>query len=592
MAANTKKKAKKKEKQYFNDLLLPIIFTLCILPFTVRLKEYEYGYSKYAWHSPESVMQDLYTYYRMWFFLIIVCLAFVVLIFRMGLYKEKNKPVKIFIPFLVYLGFAALSCVFSVNPKAAWLGNFVDLEGFFVLAGYGIIAFYTYQIMETERDYAAVLKGVEISFVIMSVIGWMQVFMKDPLQYSFVQKLIMSEEYYEYYEGEMYSVFTGNNVSLSLYNPNSAVIYLIMFACVFAVNALLAESRKQRIVSAILLADALILTWFTYSRAGLVALFVVAVLFVVTYVKRKDGKGLKYLLYAAGGAVVIAVAFIAVDLTAFGGHYMNRLIDEKKDNQLKSILTTSEGVEINYGEDSFLLQIAEEGEQEVLNVIDTENNICATLRDEEDSYLLPISTECEIDYFEWDGENSIFVSMYDNLLTFTKRDSEYIYVTTWGKEDQMVEVDHVDAGGLEYLGSGRVYIWTRILPMLKKYLLVGSGPDTFAEVFPQNDYSGKLVYAENPARIMERAHNDYLMKWVQTGLISVVALLVFYILTLKKGYRFYKDGKWACSTKNLLALGCLLGCVAYMVCGLFSDSTLYTSPVFYVFMGIVLSVIA
>lgn len=592
MAANTKKKAKKKEKQYFNDLLLPIIFTLCILPFTVRLKEYEYGYSKYAWHSPESVMQDLYTYYRMWFFLIIVCLAFVVLIFRMGLYKEKSKPVKIFIPFLVYLGFAALSCVFSVNPKAAWLGNFVDLEGFFVLAGYGIIAFYTYQIMETERDYAAVLKGVEISFVIMSVIGWMQVFMKDPLQYSFVQKLIMSEEYYEYYEGEMYSVFTGNNVSLSLYNPNFAVIYLIMFACVFAVNALLAESRKQRIVSAILLADALILTWFTYSRAGLVALLIVAVLFAVIYIKRKDGKKLKFILYAAGGAVVIAVAFIAVDLTAFGGHYMNRLIDEKKDNQLKSILTTSEGVEINYGEDSFLLQIAEEGEQEVLNVIDTENNICATLRDEEDSYLLPISTECEIDYFEWDGENSIFVSMYDNLLTFTKRDSEYIYVTTWGKEDQMVEVDHVDAGGLEYLGSGRVYIWTRILPMLKKYLLVGSGPDTFAEVFPQNDYSGKLVYAENPARIMERAHNDYLMKWVQTGLISVVALLVFYILTLKKGYRFYKDGKWACSTKNLLALGCLLGCVAYMVCGLFSDSTLYTSPVFYVFMGIVLSVIA
>jgi hypothetical protein len=44
-----------------------------------------------------------------------------------------------------------------------------------------------------------------------------------------------------------------------------------------------------------------------------------------------------------------------------------------------------------------------------------------------------------------------------------------------------------------------------------------------------------------------------------------------------------------CSTKNLLALGCLLGCVAYMVCGLFSDSTLYTSPVFYVFAGITLS---
>jgi O-antigen ligase len=153
----------------------------------------------------------------------------------------------------------------------------------------------------------------------------------------------------------------------------------------------------------------------------------------------------------------------------------------------------------------------------------------------------------------------------------------------------MVEVAHADAGGLEYLGSGRVYIWTRIVPLLKKYILVGSGPDTFAEVYPQNDYAGKLVYADTPARIIERAHNDYLMKWVQTGLLSVAALLAFYFLLLKKGFAYFGDGAWACSVKNLLALGCLLGCVAYMVCGLFSDSTLYTSPVFYVFTGIVLS---
>jgi O-antigen ligase len=183
------------------------------------------------------------------------------------------------------------------------------------------------------------------------------------------------------------------------------------------------------------------------------------------------------------------------------------------------------------------------------------------------------------------------MEMYDNVLTFVKRDGEYIYETSWGKEDQMVEVAHANAGGLEYLGSGRVYIWTRIVPLLKKYILVGSGPDTFAEVFPQNDYSGKLVYAENPARIIERAHNDYLMKWVQTGLLSVLALLAFYFLLLKKGFAYFGNGAWTCSGKNLLALGCLLGCVAYMVCGLFSDSTLYTSPVFYVFVGIVLSVV-
>jgi O-antigen ligase len=577
---------RKTKKQYFNDLLLPIIFTLCILPFTVRLREYEYGYSKYAWHSDESVMQDLYTWYRMWLFLVIAALALVVLLFRMGLYKEKNKPVRVFLPFGIYLVFVALSCLFSINPSAAWLGNFVDLEGFFVLAGYGLIAFYTYQIMSEERDYSAVFRGMEISFAIMSVIGWMQIFGKDPLSFPFVQRLVMSEEYYDYYEGTMYSIFSGNNVSLSLYNPNYAVIYLIMFAAVFAVFRLFSKEKRQRIISGVLLLDALILTWFTYSRAGLVALAVVLVLGAVILIRKKAASAAKYVLGLIGGVAVLAAAFVAVDLLAFGGHYVNRLVDEKKDNGLKSILTTDEGVQINYGDDSYLLQV----EGDSLIVRGTDGTECAVLTDAGDSYVLPIGTESEIDYFVIDGEKTIWVELYDNALTFTERDGEYIYETSWGKEDRMVEVAHADAGGLEYLGSGRVYIWTRIVPLLRKYILVGSGPDTFAEVYPQNDYAGKLVYAGTPARIIERAHNDYLMKWVQTGLLSVAALLAFYFLLLKKGFAYFGDGAWMCSTKNLLALGCLLGCVAYMVCGLFSDSTLYTSPVFYVFAGIVLSV--
>jgi O-antigen ligase len=419
----------------------------------------------------------------------------------------------------------------------------------------------------------------------MSVVGWLQVFGKDPLNFSFVQRLVMSEEYYDYYEGTMYSIFSGNNVSLSLYNPNYAVIYLIMFAAVFAVFLLFSKEKKQRIASGVLLLDALILTWFTYSRAGLVALAVVLVLCVVILIRKKAASAAKYVLGLIGGVAVLAVAFVAVDLLAFGGHYVNRLVDEKKDTGLKSILTTDEGVEINYGDDSYLLQV----EEDSLIIRGTDGTECAELTDAGDSYVLPIGTECEIDYFVIDGENTIWVELYGNALTFTERDGEYIYETSWGKEDQMVEVAHADAGGLEYLGSARVYIWTRIVPLLKKYVLIGSGPDTFAEVYPQNDYAGKLVYAGTTARIIERAHNDYLMKWVQTGLLSVAALLAFYFLLLKKGFAYFGDGAWMCSTKNLLALGCLLGCVAYMVCGLFSDSTLYTSPVFYVFAGITLS---
>ena len=130
---------------------------------------------------------------------------------------------------------------------------------------------------------------------------------------------------------------------------------------------------------------------------------------------------------------------------------------------------------------------------------------------------------------QMDAKEELIFWLDDYTLEFSKLAAGYYYETEWGKADEMVEIPHPNLHGLEYLGSGRLYIWSRILPMLKHYILKGSGPDTFAEVFPQNDYVGKMIYAESTGRIMERAHNDFLAHWVQTGLLSLLALLLFYV---------------------------------------------------------------
>lgn len=110
----------------------------------------------------------------------------------------------------------------------------------------------------------------------------------------------------------------------------------------------------------------------------------------------------------------------------------------------------------------------------------------------------------------------------------------------------------------------------------------------FAEAYPQNDYVGKILYAGSARRIIESTHNDYLNRWVQTGMMSLVSVLVFYALFFKKCFFYYRhcilDTK-----RNQLGLGCFLACVCYLVCCLFSDSSLYTTPVFYVFAGIALA---
>lgn len=576
-----KQQTSQKTKKHFNDLLLPIILILCVMPFVVYFAEYDYGYSDYLWHSDNSILQDFYTYHRSIFFLIIAFFLVVILAFRLALYKEDTKDVKIFFPLIGYGCFVLLSSIFSINPKASWLGNFVSLESAFVLLGYCLAAFYTYQIMK-KQDFDTIAKAIQIMFVPMSIIGWFQVFKHDLLNYEWVQKLVMSDYYFAEYGGMVEDVFSGNNVFLTLYNPNYAAIFLVMFSCVFFVFTVYAKDLKKRILNGVLLLDALILCWFTYTRAALAAIAVVLIVFIVLLIKKQKKSILKYILPSA--IALFALLFI-IDF-ATGGKYLERLVDEEKSTSLEQILTTERGVEITYEGETYLLSFSEDKTNVCLT--DSAGNTVLPVQTSADEIQLPFADDAYATVADWNDYTILLVYLENTTLQFIEEDGIYYYYTDWDKIDSMVEIPHVDFHGLESLGSGRVYIWSRILPLLKNYIFVGSGPDTFAEVYPQNDYVGKMIYAENPGRIMERAHNDYLMRWVQTGLLSLICLLVFYGLFFKKCLPYYKTSTLE-STDSQLGLGCMLGCIGYLVCCFFSDSTLYTTPAFFVFIGLALA---
>ena len=76
--------------------------------------------------------------------------------------------------------------------------------------------------------------------------------------------------------------------------------------------------------------------------------------------------------------------------------------------------------------------------------------------------------------------------------------------------------------------------------------------------------------------------------WVQTGLASLLSLLVFYALFLKRCFTYYRSCPLG-SAREKLGFGCFLACVCYLVCCLFCDSSLFTTPVFYVFAGVALA---
>lgn len=391
----------------------------------------------------------------------------------------------------------------------------------------------------------------------------------------------MSEGQFAEYGGTLTDVFSGNNVFLTLYNPNYAAVFLLMFATVFAVLAYGGQEKKKKIYFLVLLFAALVLLWFTYTRAAFVAIIAGIAVFVLCR-RWELQKSWKYIL---PGALLFAVLLVGADALN-GFRYLSRIGDGREDSKIEEIRTAEDGIFISYHGERLVLSMDETG----LFVQDGEGKKAALVQNSQGECLLPFPDRVPATFTEENGEPACMIEIEGYPLEFVKTKEGYFYRNEDGKLDEMADIPHIDMGGMEALGSGRLYIWSRVLPMLKDYLIVGSGPDTFAEAFPQNDYVGKMIYAQSTRRVMEGAHNDYLTRWVQTGMLSLASLLIFYVLLVRRCFSYYRRCPLR-TVKQRLGFGCFLGCVCYLACCLFGDSSLYTTPVFYVFAGIALAAV-
>lgn len=588
---NNKLKNNQDVKVGASDLLAPILFVICIMPFIVRMAEYSTGYGDlYNWAAEGAVMQNLYSYYRAYAFEFVIALAVVVLAFRLFLYKEYTKPLKVFLPAVGYVVFVVLATIFSINVSSSLAGNNDSFENLFVLVGYVIIGFYTYQILQRERDFRILYVGFLVLSVGMIVIGLFQIAGHDLLNFEAIQKLVMNEEQENMYLGGYEVIFSRNYVFLSLYNPNFAGQFLAMLTVflgillAFQVGNLLQGSRKYTdkkaglrnnwemlktsekvylILTTVILVFLLVLLFNCYSRGALLSL--AAGLFCFAFLFARFGRlTKKHIAMGVGVATLVVLLFFIVD-GINGFYFTGRLLHADKQVQEMAVSqdTYADGILVTYADGSEELWESTDGE-----------TITGILKGSDRKWK-----------FVHDDETGLWL--------FTNRA---------GKYDILEPIEVVDFGNLKYLGSGRLYIWSRVLPLLKYYWFCGSGPDTFTEVFPQNDYLGKFYYCRSTDTLIESAHNMYLNHCVQTGVPSVLCLIAlwgygiytafrrlqnYYMDDLKKG-EFQASQRPASLGKQMaLAAGC--SCIAYLVGGLVNASTLYTTPLFWVFFGIMLA---
>lgn len=129
-----------------------------------------------------------------------------------------------------------------------------------------------------------------------------------------------------------------------------------------------------------------------------------------------------------------------------------------------------------------------------------------------------------------------------------------------------------------YAGSSRWYIWRESIPLMARHPLLGTGPDTFEQVFQPPRPGAKKYLGGQP---MANANNAYIQTAVTLGLPALAALLLFYGCTLFKGWR-------ACQTSRdryLLSVGILATTIGYLVQGLFNMDVVTVAPLFWVLLG-------
>jgi O-antigen ligase len=132
-------------------------------------------------------------------------------------------------------------------------------------------------------------------------------------------------------------------------------------------------------------------------------------------------------------------------------------------------------------------------------------------------------------------------------------------------------------------GSYRMIIWKKSLPLVKDYFWLGSGPDTFNYVFPE-DKEKKKFFGE---MIVDKAHNEYLQIAVTMG---VPALLTYLYLLFIVLLRAFQAAKRVEGDKKVFLYGLISTIFAYLVQAFFNISTVPVAPLFWAILGITMTI--
>ena len=574
--------------------LLPIFLILVVVPLICHYQVYHTNLENCDWQAAD-VICDVDIFLLPKGFAICAVAVLMAILFLYFNYYKAGLLTETY-PILVYALLIGFSTLCSKYKYFGIHGGQDQFESIFVLLGYLIIAIYCMYSVNQEAIIQKALKFLLCGATIVSIIGIFQMLKLDPMRSKLGQALILLGSG----QNELTFNLPLGTVYATLFNPNYVGAYVCLTLPCAVCAGFASKKIWQKIVCFILAAALLIITFGAGAKNGLIALVISCILLLIIY-RRKFLARIKWLII---GCIVCVLLLIGVNAVADNVivntmHVLyNTLTAEStaSTRTIEDILTKDDEVELVMKDDSLHIKYQLlDNEMVVFDLTDNEGTTISyetsntKIKLLDDRFSMIEIEPCVV------GETYCFTVYADNLrwdFSNQVNDGTYYFLDWANKYVKLEKADSAVFTKCPQLFSGRGYIWAKTIPLLKKYIFLGAGPDSFQMVFPQYDYVD-LAYEFAPNMLITRAHNMYLQMAVQTGVLSLICFLVFYGMYFVNSVRLYIKRKELLDDDPYLfhiGAGLFVASFGYMLSGIVNDSLPVTAPLFWAIIGIGIAV--
>ena len=556
--------------------MIPILLLALVYPFLAQYNSVPNPLLGNPTYYQTATLADIFLYVKSQFLIFITITAIVIVGFDLYINKHSHSAIltnyRKFIPLVLYAVFIVLSTLFSANKTLALNGLPGQFENMWILLSYLCLCLFGYWYINNVENKSTLLYLLLGGTLLMGLVCLLQFLGADPYIAMFASKN---------------ATIAVSGVYGGFYNPNYLGSYVNLILPLLICLLIAFRSNKKM---AILLGTATALTILgligSKTTGGIIGILLLSGFTILFLLFKKLHLSTTKFLVALGILSALGIGLLTAHLSKAA------TTDLYLYEPLHAIYTNDNNLEIHRGSyvfyirtehtpTNFYVKCTDENGHEIPTVV-KDNTFCF----EDEKYELFSIRPFVLQELENIVAFELKYGVTSWLFTNDYQDGTYYYITPAGgftkTTPENTSLGYVFTDTPKFM-SGRGYIWSQSIPMLSDTLLLGYGPDNYAEHFPNHNFVAALR-GGFASTFISKPHSMYLQMAIQTGLPSLLAFLIFYLIYFVKSIRLYLTISLN-DKHSFIGFGIFLGTIGYLLLGLINDSSITVAPFFWLLIG-------